>query len=100
MGTVADCLWLCGPDRWTPHHGLCGYGQGGQRAIVAADYGQIPAVLNAPDMIRKDEEKEEIIYEKWIGNERHVAVFAPFVKRKMLHLKSMRIHVTSPRLTS
>lgn len=72
----------------------------GQRVVSVEDYARIPAVLNEPDVIRSDEGAEEIIYEKWIGNERYVVIFAPLMKRKMLSLKSMRIHVASPRPTS
>lgn len=67
----------------------------GQVAVSAADYGLLPQILNAPDVIEPDGSSDVgrsvIRIIKTIAGRRYTAVFELRTKRKMLALQSLRI---------
>lgn len=94
-------------DRYAPLHIHKRHGDDaveadqGQRAVVAGDYARLPELLNTPDRVWFDQKDQVVLYERAFGDERLVGAFAVFKKRRMVVLKSMRIHRrASPRSTS
>jgi len=73
----------------------------GQRAVVPADYGRVPAVLNAPDAIedagRAATSGQPLVrFRKKVGGEEFVAVFQLRKQRRMLALETLYIRVMKP----
>lgn len=82
-------------DQYAPRHIFNEHGEAGtefprgQRPVTVEDYGALPSILNAPDLVTVD--GGEIVVEKMVGGNRYVTIWRPLVKRKMMNLVSMRI---------
>ncbi len=67
----------------------------GHVVVTADDYGLLPQVLNAPDVIEQDGSSDVgrpvMRFVKTIAGRRYTAVFEVRTKRKMLALQSLRI---------
>jgi len=67
----------------------------GQRAVTAADYARLPALLSAPDSIeeggRSDVGRPVVVLRKRINGEWVIASFEVRQKRRMLALISMSV---------
>lgn len=62
-----------------------------QRAVTAEDYARLPALVDAPDALRRGDTDNRVVLSRRIGGEEYVSVWERLPRRRMMALVSLWI---------